>query len=303
MYMKNIWLQLRGDILMDIRQLRYFITIAEEGNITKAARRLHIAQPPLSQQLKLLEEELGVKLVERGSRKIQLTDAGKILRHRAEQVVELVDSTVKELKDFNEGLQGTLSVGTVPSSGSTLLPERIYNFHESYPGVSFQIWEGDTYRILDLLNNGVIEIGIVRTPINSEFFEIIYLPDEPMVVATRGDMYWEEEQKSICLKELKDKPLIIDRRFEKMIVDSCEKSGFEPKILCKSDDARSILLWADTGIGAAIVPKAAIGLIPSANLKYKEINEASLATQTAIIWMKNRYLSSAAKHFLETFLV
>lgn len=151
---------------MDIRQLRYFITIAEEGNITKAARRLHIAQPPLSQQLKLLEEELGVKLVERGSRQIQLTDAGKILRHRAEQVVELVDSTIKELKDFNEGLQGTLSVGTVPSSGSTLLPERIYNFHENYPGVSFQIWEGDTYRILDLLNNGVIEIGIVRTPIN-----------------------------------------------------------------------------------------------------------------------------------------
>lgn len=288
---------------MDIRQLRYFITIAEEGNITKAARRLHIAQPPLSQQLKLLEEELGVKLVERGSRKIQLTDAGKILRHRAEQVVELVDSTVKELKDFNEGLQGTLSVGTVPSSGSTLLPERIYNFHESYPGVTFQIWEGDTYRILDLLNNGVIEIGIVRTPINSEFFEIIYLPDEPMVVATRGDMYWGEEQKSICLKELKDKPLIIDRRFEKMVVDSCEKSGFEPKILCKSDDARSILLWADTGIGVAIVPKAAMGLIPSTNLKYKEINESSLETQTAIIWMKNRYLSSAAKHFLETFLV
>jgi DNA-binding transcriptional LysR family regulator len=301
--MKNIWLQLREDILMDIRQLRYFITIAEEGNITKAARRLHIAQPPLSQQLKLLEEELGVKLVERGSRKIQLTDAGKILRHRAEQVVELVDSTVKELKDFNEGLQGTLSVGTVPSSGSTLLPERIYNFHESYPGVTFQIWEGDTYRILDLLNNGVIEIGIVRTPINSEFFEIIYLPDEPMVVATRGDMYWGEEKKSICLKELKDKPLIIDRRFERMVVDSCERSGFQPKILCKSDDARSILLWADTGIGVAIVPKAAMGLIPSTNLKYKEINESSLETQTAIIWMKNRYLSSAAKHFLETFLV
>lgn len=286
---------------MDIRQLKYFITIAEEGNITKAAKRLHIAQPPLSQQLKLLEEELEVKLVERGSRKIQLTDAGRILRHRAEQIVELVDSTVKELKDFNQGLQGTLSVGTVPSSGSTLLPERIYNFHESYPGVSFQIWEGDTYRVMDLLNNGVVEIGIIRTPIKSEFFEIIYLPNEPMVVATRGNMYWKEEQEAISLKDLKDKPLIIDRRFEKMIIDSCEKSGFEPKILCRSDDARSILLWADTGIGAAIVPKAAIGLIPSTNLKYKEINETSLETQTAIIWMKNRYLSSAAKHFLESF--
>ncbi|MBV7272468.1 LysR family transcriptional regulator [Clostridiaceae bacterium UIB06] len=286
---------------MDIRQLKYFIAIVEAGNITKAAQQLHMAQPPLSQQLKLLEDELEVKLLERGSRKIQLTDAGKILKHRAEQILELVESTTKELKDFNRGLQGMLSLGTVPSSGSTLLPERIYNFHDKYPKVSFQIWEGDTYRILDLLNNGVVEIGIVRTPINSESFEIIYLPNESMVAATKGNMYWDEQQSSIELTELIDKPLIVDRRFEKMITDSCEKANFEPKIICKSDDARSILLWASTGIGVAIVPKAAIGLIPSTNLKYKEISEKSLETKTAVIWVKNRYLSSTARHFLESF--
>ena len=85
---------------MDIKQLRYFLTIAEEGQITAAARRLHIAQPPLSQQLKLLEIELGVKLVERGPRHIHLTDAGKILRTRAEQILELSNSTINEIDDF-----------------------------------------------------------------------------------------------------------------------------------------------------------------------------------------------------------
>ncbi len=288
---------------MDVRQLRYFLTIVEEGNISAAAKRLHIAQPPLSQQLKLLEEELGIKLLERGSRRIQLTEAGKILKNRAEQVLELMKNTVKELKDCNEGIKGSLLIGTVPSSGSTLLPDRMYDFHKRYPSIDFQIWEGDTYRILELLNSGVIEIGIIRTPFNSEIFESVLLPNEPMIAATNGDLYWEKEKKFIDLIELMDKPLIVDRRYEKMIIESCNKAGFEPNIICKSDDARSILLWASTGMGIAIVPKAAVGLIPSINLKYKAINEISLETKTAIIWMKSRYLSAAAKSFLETFKI
>ena len=259
-----------------------------------------MSQPPLSQQLKLLEYELGVMLVERSTRKIQLTDTGKILKHRAEQMIGLMETTVKELKDINEGIQGTLSIGTVSSSGATLLPERIRSFHEKYPGINFQIWEGDTYRILDLLNSGVIEIGIIRNPFNSEIFEWICLPNEPMVAAS-SSLHWDEDQNSISLTELINKPLVVDRRFEKIIVSACQKAGFEPRILCRSDDVRSILLWANTGIGVAIVPKAAVGLIPSTNLKYKEINEPSLETKTAVIWMKNRYLSSASRHFLESF--
>lgn len=288
---------------MDIRQLTYFLAIVEEGNITKAAEKLHMAQPPLSQQLKLLEDELGVKLLERSTRKIQITDAGQILRRRAKQMLELMETTIKELKDFNEGVQGTLSIGTVASSGATLLPERLHDFHKKYPGINFQIREGSTYRILELLNSKLVEIGIIRTPFNSEIFESICLSNEPMVAATNGGLYWEDHQKSISLAELASKPLVIDRRYEKMIVTSSQRAGFDPKILCKSDDARSILLWATTGIGVAIVPKSAIGLIPSTNLKYNEIDDPSLQTGTAIIWLKNHYLSSAARHFLETFEV
>ena len=286
---------------MDIRQLRYFLAIAEEEQITSAAKRLHIAQPPLSQQLKSLENELGVKLVERGSRKIQLTDAGQILRNRAEQILELTEATARELKDFSEGLQGTLSIGAVSSSGAALLPKRIHSFNRKCPGINFEIWEGNTYRILEILNSGVIEIGIVRTPFNIENFESIPLPIEPMVAAISGNHFLGEHQSQICLTDLKDKPLIIYRRFEKIIIQACEKAGFEPKIFCKTDDARTTLLWADSGMGIAIVPKVALELIRSPNLKYKEIKESSLETQIVAIWMKNRYLSTAARHFLETF--
>lgn len=286
---------------MDIKQLKYFLAIAEEGQITSAAKRLNMAQPPLSYNLKLLEEELGVKLVERGSRKIQLTDAGKILRNRAEQMLELAGATVNELKDFSVGIKGTLSIGTVSSSGVTILPERIRGFHEKYPNINFEVWEGNTFRILEILNSGVIEIGIVRTPFDTEAFETRFLSKEPMIVVFNKEFPYFEKKAQIRLADFKDKPLIIYRRFEKIITETCLKAGFEAKIVCKNDDARTTLLWAQAGIGVAVVPKKAFDLVKNENLRYIEVNEPSLETSIAAIWMKNRYLSTAAKHFLEFF--
>lgn len=286
---------------MDNRQLTYFLAIVEEGNITKAAERLHIAQPYLSQQLKLLEDELNVKLVERTTRKFQITDAGLMLKHRAKQIIELTDTTIKELRDFNEGIQGSLSIGTIPTAGATLLHDRIDNFHKVYPNISFKIRECGTYEILELLKNRVIEIGIIRTPLNPEIFESIYLPKEPMVAATNGDFPWKECSEHITLLELANKPLLVDRRYENLIVEACEKTGFQPKIICVGDDVRSMLSWANNGMGIAIIPATWVDLISTANLKYKEINEPSLMTETAIIWLKNKYLSVPARNFLKTF--
>lgn len=284
---------------MDIKQLTYFLGIAEEGNITKAAEKLHIAQPHLSNQLKLIEDELGVKLLERSTRKIKLTNAGEMLLHRAKQVLELMDTTIKELKDFNEGLQGTLSIGTISSAGDILLPNVIYNFHQQYPGINFHIRECNTHEILELLNTGVIEVGIIRTPLNSELYESILLSNEPMIAIASEKLFWSDNPKCINMKELAGKPLLVHCRYENMIVEACEQSGFEPRILGKIEDTRSILLWANTGMGVAIVPKDWIGLISSANLKYVEIKEPSLITRTAVVWKKSKYISSAAKHFLE----
>lgn len=285
---------------MDIKHLTYFLAIVEEGNITKAAERLHIAQPHLSQQLKLLEDELNIKLIERNTRKLQITDAGQRLWRRSKQMMELMELTVNELKDFNEGVRGTLSIGTISSSGDMLLPQLICSFNKKYPKINFEIRECSTNEVLELLKSGVIEIGIIRTPLNSGIYESISLSAEPMVAAISGNMYWENNKKSINLIELADKPLLVHRRYEKMIVELCKQSGFEPRILCKIEDTRSILLMANTGMGVAIVPKDWIKLIPNINLIYKEIDEPSLNTSTTIVWMKDKYLSSIANHFLQT---
>lgn len=286
---------------MDIRRLRYFLVVAEEGQITKAARRLNMAQPPLSQQLKLLETELGMQLIQRFSRKIELTDAGHVLHDRAEQILQLVDKTVKELKDLNEGLQGTLSIGATASWGATFLPERIRHFHECYPGINFQLWEGDAPEIMELVGSGVVEIGVTRQPADSETYESISLPAEPFVAAMHHSWNQDSTTSHIRLMALTDKPLLLHRRHEALPA-YFRQMGFEPRVLCRHDDVRSMLEWASAGLGIAVVPKSAANLIPSSNLEFKEIIEPCLKTGApAVIWMRNRYLSTAARHFIDMF--
>lgn len=287
---------------MDIRDMKHFAAIVEEGNISHAAKRLNIAQPPLSKQMKQLEDELGVQLFERGSRRIRLTEAGRLLRERVEQILGLVDGTVKELTDLNSGLTGTLSIGTVTTSGAALLPNWINKFHTLYPNVTFQLWEGDGYRILELLDNRVIEIGIIRAPFDSQIYESITLPDEPLVVAMKRDgRLCGEDPDKIRLIELAGQPLIIPLRWKSMFLGWCERAGFKPTIICVSDGIIHNLLWAKLGIGIALVPDFSKELIMDSGLIYKTIAEPTIATHTEIVWVRNRNLSASSKHFLNLF--
>lgn len=288
---------------MDIREMKYFIAIVESGTINAAAKRVHIAQPSLSRQMKQLEERLSIKLFERDSRKLQLTEAGSLLYIRAKQFLGLMDNTIKEMKEIDAGFQGTLSIGTVTSSGATILPGAARAFRTLFPGVRFQLWEGETNRITDLLNRGIIEIGMVRLPFDAEAYASIKLPNEPLVAAINQNYDNCLGQLSDCigLSDLSDKPLLIHRKYEAMIVEHCVQSGFKPNIVCMSDDVMPLLAWADADIGIAIVPRAAIGLIPSSQLIYRTIINPCLETTAAIIWMRERYLSAAARNFLTLF--
>lgn len=284
---------------MDLREMRYFYAIVEEGNISSAAKRLNIAQPALSRQMKQLEDTLGVQLFERGSRKIRLTEAGQLLRERAEQILGLVDGTVKEITEVNGGLGGTISIGTVTTSGAALLPNVISQFHSLYPNVTFQVWEGDGYRVFELLDNRVIEIGIIRAPFDSETYESITLPDEPLVIAMKRSFDCGEDPDSVRLVELANRPLIVPLRWKAMFAEWCEKAGFKPKIVCVSDSIVLNILWTKAGVGMALVPKSTESLISDPALIYKLITEPVVSTQTCIVWVRNRKLSASSKHFLD----
>lgn len=284
---------------MDIRIMKYFQAIVDEGSISNASRQLNIAQPALSRQMKILEDELGVQLFERGSRRIKMTETGQLLRERTEQILNLVEGTVKEVSEFNSGAAGTISIGTVTTSGAILLPELVNQFRHLYPNVTLQVWEGDVYRILELLDKGIIEVGIIRAPFDSDIYNSIIMPDEPLVIAMKKDAALGEAQTTIRLNELANQPLIVPIRWKSLFTSWCAAAGFKPNIVCLCNGIIMNILWAKKGIGLALVPKSTEGLVTDSTIIYKTIIEPTLSTQTAIVWSKNRRLSAASKHFLD----
>lgn len=287
---------------MEIKQLLYFVTIVEEGNITAASKKLHIAQPALSNQMKRLEQELDVKLFHRGPRKITLTEAGEILLTKANNILELKHSIKRELEDNKSGFKGTLKVGAVSAIDVDLLEDNFSRFHRQYSKVKYEIYEGITPEIIELLFSRVIEIGIVRTPFDATGLNTIYLKDEPMIAAYGEGYALEGHGDRITIPDLSKKPLIIYRRFEDIIISAFQKVGIDPYILCINDDSRTSLSWANAGLGIAIVPFSSKELVLGNNLRYKIIENESLYTQNAIITLEDSKLSAVAENFLNKFL-
>ena len=290
---------------MDIRQLKYFMAIVEEGQISRAARRLHMAQPPLSLQLKMLEEELGVQLIERNTKSLRLTEAGHALYQRAEQIIGLVDTTAKEISEFDKGLRGTLGIGSPPGIGHLYMPPRIAEFHEHYPEVNFRWREGNTYRVLELLDAHVIEVGIVRLPIDDNTYEWTPLMTEPWVGVTRR-LPDQLLPPTITLPELAREPLLMMQRQQgifshDMVWDELRAANIEPTVFCESDNVMALLMLVELGLGAAIVPRSAALLKPSDSLHIMEITGCKLDSAVAVTWLRGQRLSAVAKQFLEMF--
>lgn len=280
-------------------QLIYFKAIAEEGGISKAAERVHVPQPYLSSQLKNIEHELGVTLAIRNTRNFQLTDAGKRFYDRAIQILELMDTTKNELETFETGLQGTLKIGTLATSAAAVLSESVRRFHEKYPHVRFEIRNMSTQSIQESLKIGLIELGFVRTPFNTSNFDSFIMPEQPMVAVQ--SMEFQSKRDIADLNELSQKPLLVNVRFETIITEAFQAAGFEPNISCQVDDTRLLLLWANAGMGTAIIPMDWIDIVPNLHLHHRVLSAEILRTAPAAIWLKHQTLSAAAQNFLKNF--
>ncbi|MBC8569994.1 LysR family transcriptional regulator [Zongyangia hominis] len=285
---------------MDIKQLSYFTAIVEEGNISAAAKRLHLSQPPLSSQMKALEEELGMQLFIRGPRKIMLTPAGELMYKRAKQILALTTDTRRDLEELDHRQHVTLRLGTISSSGAMLLEKRMIAFHEAFPQIRFEIHEGNTYELIESLRAGIIELAVVRTPFAAEGLSCTSLDPEPLV-AVGAPRYFAGEGTLVSLAELGEQPLIFYRRFEPLILSAFERVGVQPQVLCKNDDARTTLLWANAGLGVGIVPQTALKIIESADTTYKIIAEPSFTTCITAVYPQSAHLSLAGRQFLRFF--
>lgn len=280
---------------MNLKQLSYFTAIAEAGSITEAAGQLHIAQPPLSQQLRALEEELGVRLVVRGPRRCTLTEAGKRLYSRAQQILELTETTRSEMNSLAGGGAPELRIGMISSSGGMLMHAGMRRFVAEHPQVCFKIYEQNTFGVMELLREGLVDLGIVRTPFSREGLDCIAFEPEPMVAAWNKSVDFGVPEGAVTLKDAKGWPLTIYRRFERLLEDTCRAQGLRINVRCYSDDARTALQWAHAGLGVAVVPRCALSLIDSSDMDYRPFAQRALETQICAVWPKKRTLSRVAQ--------
>lgn len=237
---------------MELRRLRYFVTVADEGSISAAARKLYMSQPPLSAQLRLLEQEVGCPLLERGARSVRLTAAGQVLYERARELLELEQSARQEVQACGVPAEGTVRLGVVSSVASTRLPGWLAGFAAEHPLVRLQLVERDTFGLLELLRAGRLQAAIVRTPCPDEGLGRVPLAQETLVAAARALPEGE-----LTPAVLAAQPLILYRRWEELLRARFERAGtpFLPRCVC--DDARTAVQLAAAGIGTAIVPASA----------------------------------------------
>lgn len=292
---------------MDIRQLRYFVTVSNEGQITRAAKKLNMAQPPLSQQLKLIEEELGTSLFIRNSRSVELTEAGMLLYQRAVSILNQIDDTVMEVKETGDGLRGQLSIGTAKTVAAAYLPERIQAFHSQYPLVTFRIEDGHPHEVVKFLEDRLVELAFVRFVSDLSLdYASKTLHIEPYVLFIPSKWEWDTSRTSIRMKDLEDIPLVMfvrENKYGKYTAfhDACIKLGVKTNIVCESHDAGIIFSFVAAGMGAAVLPRSTLAIHTADNIKIVEIEDCPLQNKISLIWDKNRPLSKGAQRFIEYF--
>ncbi|WP_281975695.1 LysR family transcriptional regulator [Halobacillus litoralis] len=289
---------------MDLKQLRYFRTVAEEQQVTKAAKRLHMAQPPLSQQIKLMETELNLKLFDRQGRKLELTKAGEILFEKAGLLLQEFDEALIEVRETSEGMRGKMHIGSTKSCFS-YLSTALNTFKTQHPHMTYQLREGDTYFLEECIKTREIELAIVRLPLHSEDFNILTLPSEPYILVAPEAWKISNEEGRIDVEELRDIPLMLLHRISgrgqfELIIEECRAHGFEPSITCECPDAAMLLSLVARGVGATIVPKSTLDAFPFRNLKSYRLRNADILAESAVIWQKDRYLTKASQRMIDT---
>lgn len=282
---------------MDLKQLHYYTVIVDEGSISAAAKKLHISQPPLSNQMKALENELGVLLFERGIRSITLTDAGKLMYTRAKAILDMASSTKMEIDHVGNQMGATIRIGMVSSTSIGNITRKLRDFCKDYPQVRYQIYEGNTYQMLDALKTNQIDLALVRAPFPEEGFVCRKFEEEYFVAAGIETLIPSGEG----IDGLNEQPVILYRRWEPTFRQAFESRQLRFFPACITDNAWTCIQMARTGMGLAIVPESFA--VDHPDLKIYEIRDERMKSQLMLVRRDERYTSKVTRRFFEKFNV
>ncbi|MBS4200569.1 LysR family transcriptional regulator [Bacillus sp. FJAT-49732] len=285
---------------MDIRQLRYFIAIVEERKISAAAERLHISQPPLSQQLKTMEEELGSKLVERSGKHFEVTEAGKALYKYALRVTQLMEEAKIEVKEVGKGVNGRLTIG-INTFSVVKLPEILHKFQKQYPKVTYKIQQNESAHLCKLVRERIVELAIIRLPLELDNLSVLHLHSEPFYFITSKKR--KQTGDEVSLADIQNDPLILPSTeglgVHYVIMEAFSKFQLHPNVVGECSDISLLMDLVSSDFGSSIVPETLLKRHKGYPLHVYKISSDPLSASVGLIWLKNHYLSKTAQNFVD----
>ncbi|MGA3189683.1 MAG: LysR substrate-binding domain-containing protein [Bryobacteraceae bacterium] len=276
---------------IDLRHLRYFLAVAEELHFGHAAQRLHIAQPPLSQQIRRLEEEIGYPLFLRSSRSVKLTPAGKTLLERARRTLQRVDDDVEAVRSVARGEVGVLKVGFVGSAMLTNLPAILGRYRRLYPRVQLHLNEFHTSQLLEALRDGSADVALARDAGTPEDLHVERAFIEPFV-AVVPVKHPLASRRSIPIRKLRDEPFVFFPRTAgsyawENAIRLCEQQGFHPNIVQEAPQWLTLLRLIGAGLGVTIGP-ASIEKIAAPDVVCRKLSPSGGATSIDLVYRPDR---------------
>lgn len=285
---------------MDSRLLKYFLAVVAESNITKAAERIHITQPTLSRQLVQLEEEVGAQLLIRGKRNVTLTEAGILFKKRAEEIIELIEKTEKELKEQNLLINGEIPIGAGEMKSTEIFPSIFKNFKERFPNVHYNFYTGNAEQIKEKIEHGLLDFGLLLEPTNIDNFEYIRLniKEEWVVIMPSDDVLIEKP--FITPKDLIGKSIILTKRKEiKSLIENWFDRYLEDvSIFATHNMTTNAAVLVEQKLGYAFVLKGSIYFYDKDKIVYKSL-QPQVITNAVFVWKKHQIFSQSSKKFLE----
>jgi DNA-binding transcriptional LysR family regulator len=285
---------------MEIRVLKYFLTVAREESITKAAEILHITQPTLSRQLMQLEEELGTQLFIRGKSKITLTDEGMLLRRRAEEIVDLHDRTEREFTELDNLIGGEIFIGAAETKAMHALADLIKKFSKEFPQVKYNLYSGNADDIKERIDKGLIDIGLLTEPVSIEKYDYIRLPQkETWGLLMRKDSLLAEKD-YIKPEDLIGIPIIYSKRsIVQNEIHNWFGCGHEKlNIIATYNLIYNAAVMVEEGLGYAVSLEKLVNLNDETNICFRHFYP-KLEIGTVIVWKKHQVFSPATTKLID----
>ncbi|MCU0569630.1 MAG: LysR family transcriptional regulator [Oculatellaceae cyanobacterium Prado106] len=275
--------------MIELRHLRYFIAVAEELHFGRAAERLHMAQPPLSQQIRHLEEQVGFQLFQRTKRKVELTEAGQIFLTESYKILRQLEQAIQTGRQVSRGEAGQLVVGFVSSAAYNVLPEILRAFRAHLPQVKLELHELTTDQQVRWLQENRIDIGFVRPPLEDAALNCQIIFQETLVVAL-PETHRFGDRPTLSLTDLANENFIIFPRtlapgLYDQIISLCQQAGFSPNVVQEAIQMQTILSLVAAEMGVAIVPLS-LQKLQRLGVVYKSLQEKTPQAAIALTWHK-----------------